>query len=213
MKTFFLFVLFLFIGIAIGGGYYIVKNKPTPPKPTTIKQEPHFTGDEPPTESRIGQIETYSGEVKWQSRTATEESQLSQSEEIKQGEKITTGVDGKTTITFDDITLTISPKTALSFNQTLPNNFVLTQPSGTIRYQNDSDIPISVRSLHLLTKLGKGNYTIEISDVTGYITVTAETGTAQIGFNDSDTISNVINLDDGQSYVFDNDELTGRLKK
>jgi len=198
--------LAFFIGIitAFGYSYWKTNKIPTINKPKNKKLA--FSIDAAPKNSIKGKIESLSGKVKWESRTATAPSEIIKSVIIQQGETLETGEDGNATIIFPEIlTINLSSQSKLSITQTLPTNFVFDQSNGSITYEKNGQTPISIRSLHLLTAMNSGKIILTIDKETAEITISVKKGSATAAFNDLENLSNVVNIKEGEKFVFNDD--------
>lgn len=176
------------------------------------KLDPKVLLDNPPKESIKGALTALDGEVKWQSRAATESATITELRPIQQGEFIETGEDGATEVSFtDSITAQLSPKSSIDFPQTLPKKFVFVQRSGEVLYTNSENDRISVRSRALISLLTNGSMRISIDEEEPTITVENIEGDIEIAYNDADLISQVVTLDPGDIFVFDTEERTGEV--
>lgn len=212
LKTFLLFFVFLCIGLAIVlGNRYLTNQQPlfVPSKPALTTK---FSLQNAPIDSLKGNIATVSGGVKWLSRTATKPISLKAPRTFQQGEELSTGSDGKATLDIHNDSLQISPNSHVSIIQLLPQNFVFVQDKGVIHYTNASQIPISVRSLDLVTIFGKGEATITVDPTTQTATVTVLKGSVKEGYEDSQNTSNVMTVDAGQTFVFDDVNKVGSIQ-
>ncbi len=156
MKKLLIFLTFLFIGIILGSLCYIWKSNQTNSDIVRVKKEPRFSIEKAPKNSEVGTIQSMSGTIKWESRTAiaTEGAQITQPVPIQQGEELISGDDGSAVVSYQNgLTISLSPNSHISFVQMLPTNFVLNQLKGTIEYQKNNSTPLAIRSLHLLTQM------------------------------------------------------------
>lgn len=166
----------------------------------------------PPAESLSGQITKLTGNVSWKSRTATSESRLTEKTSLVQGSSIHTKDSGLLTVQLSNIaTISALPKTNLSFIQTLPQNLVIGQDSGDALYTKSGKSPLSVRSNEILINLNSGKMEVTVSRDSNRIYVDVISGNAQIAYNDRDTISNVVPVEEGYEFIFDEDSRTGRI--
>ncbi len=213
MKKLLLFLIFLFIGIVLGSSYYVWKSNQTNNNIVRVKKEPRFSINNAPKNSEKGTIQSMIGTIKWESRIATQASQITKPVPIQQGEAVITGEDASAVIYYQSgLTISLTPNAHLSFVQMLPTNFVLNQLKGTIEYQKDNSIPLAIRSLHLLTQISDGDVLIAVDPATASVSITVTQGSVKLAFNDSQKISNVINLNTGDQYLFDDEKRQGNLK-
>lgn len=161
-----------------------------------------FSVDEPPAQTLQGQILNSSGDIKWQSRSATEAAKLTQKVPIRQGEQLETGEDGRLTLQFPGISqIRLNPESKLYLAQTLPANLLFDQKTGSATYQKLGQPPVSIRAGFLLIKQNDGQLSVEV-DV-DYITVSVTQGSATIAYNDADFVSQVVDIKVGDRLVAD----------
>jgi hypothetical protein len=205
MKNFVLFILFFLIGIVSVIGYYSINGaKSNYITKQAVKKLLDFNIATAPKETLKGTIVSLTGSVKWESRIATAPAQLTKTISIQQGESVLTENDGAVTINFSDAGLVnISAKSQVDIIQTLPTNIVFNQKKGSVTYQKTSQIPLAIRSLHLLTMIDNGQIRLIIDEENSTILVTVISGQATIAFNDLQYLSHIINLNKGQEYLFD----------
>ncbi|HUD44207.1 MAG TPA: hypothetical protein VMR41_01560 [Patescibacteria group bacterium] len=217
MRYLFLFVFSVFIGALIIISYTFVisqynfhstKTSPSiqPTKtPTTIKTIP-FNAAQAPTEALQGQITTLSGQTDWQSRTATQPAILTAPVAIQQGEAVDTLDNGKMEIQFSTCcTINMLANSSLAFVQTLPVNLVINQTLGNVTYQKTGNVPLTVRTFHLLTKIEQGNVNIAIDPNRPVVAITVNSGSVQVAYNDLQYNSSVTQISAGNVFYF-NDE-------
>lgn len=172
-----------------------------------------FSLENAPSESIRGMVTVFSGDVGWQSRTATMPSELKDKRVIQQGESLMTKENGTVTVTFPaNVVLKMSPNTSLDIIQTLPGHTVFSQNSGTISYQNDSPTSVSIRTPSLLTTLtgGTGKVTIDANDP--YTTISVLTGNGVSAFEDTEQNTTQVSILSGTSFVFNTASLIGNVE-
>lgn len=169
---------------------------------------PPFSIDKPPSSSLTGMITKLSGSVSWQSRTATQGATIVTPQKLQQGESLATDTDGRVTFVFGKDSFSLSPKSSVSFSQTLPQNLVFDMDQGSLTYENSSPIPFSVRALDLLTNTSSGSGTMTVDSDNGFVTLHPKIGVIQVGFNDSNNVSTVDTITAGETMVFDDNERT-----
>jgi hypothetical protein len=213
IKNIILFLLSVLTGIILIIGYERLiadKNVFHRNKPVANTQ---FSLERAPAKSLTGTISSFSGDVNWQSRTASQAAKLIASQTIQQGEEITTGVNGKITLEFPNIaTISASANTDLNIIQTLPANIVIDQSKGFANYAADGTTPLSVRSLNLLTNITGGIVNISVDKNQHIVTVDVQKGSGTEGFNDSQNKSNVITIDEGSQFIYNADTKNGVVK-
>lgn len=163
-----------------------------------------FSIENSPSESVKGAIATFSGDFKWESRTATAPALLASPAPIQQGEKLVTGDNGKGAVIFPGETrITISPKADLDIIQTLPTSVVFRQNSGPVNYQKLSQPPLSVRALHLLVGINSGDIDINVDSDNAKVSVSVSEGSVTAAFNDLRNVSNELSVPAGKKLNFD----------
>ena len=187
--------------------------EPTTKIQTPLAQTTPFSLAVPPKASLKGSMISLSGVVDWQSREATEPAALFQKRAVLQGEEYWTKDTGSLNILFPNIAqLLITPNTHISFIQTLPTNFVMLQDSGEVTYTKlNTATPVAIRVLRLLVAQNSGEVIISIDEEGSLVTITVKEGSVTIAFNDLETVSNVITIESGYSYTFDNEAREGEL--
>lgn len=207
MKNLIIFILFVIFGIGVVAAY--TKRVPQTTPEQTVKLpfigQNQFSLENAPADSLRGKIATLSGDVKWQDRVATQSSQITNPINIQQGEQLITGDNGKVQVEIPAaVIINISPKSDLSFVQTLPQNIVLSQTKGEVEYQKIGTVPVSIRVLRLLVE-EKGDITISVSDTLPIITINVHTGSVTVAYNDSQNVSTVKTINSGNQFIFNND--------
>lgn len=167
-----------------------------------------------PSNSLKGTIESFSGDVQWESRTATQPAKLSNPIIIQQGEKVITGKNGKIALIFPEIeNINLHPDSDLSIVQTLPSHFVFEQTGGVVDYSNTQNTSLSIRTLHMLITATQATITIAIDKDTHDIVLSLNKGSAILAFNNKENISTVIHLSTGDQYLYNDDDREGVQKK
>lgn len=211
IKHILLFSLFFVIGFAtilVSKKYAVAHPAVTSPLATTTL----FSLDIPPSKSQSGEIVSLSGEVEWQSRSATEPAKLTQKQKVLQGEEFWTKESGNLHISFQNILeLNVLPNTYVSVIQTLPTNIVLKQEGGEVVYKNSGASPLGIRARHLLIQQESGILNIKMNNTTPTIRVSVQKGSAKIAFNNADFETNVVTLEEGDTYIFNDETRTGRI--
>lgn len=165
----------------------------------------------PPPESIKGQITNLIGEVEWQSRAATEFEEITEPQQILQGEIVATK-DGTVDISFnEDMLFSLQEDSELEFVQTLPDKLVLVHRNGTINYENNTSAPLSIRSSSLIALLSNGSMEITRDNEEQQIIITAIQGTVQIAYNNADFISQIVNLEEDETFLFYIEESDGEI--
>lgn len=172
-----------------------------------------FSIEKAPSQSLFGKVVSISGNVSWQSRVASFATLIKSPVKLQQGEEINVQNDGKAVINFPQVvTITLSANTQINFIQTLPANFVVKQAQGLSIYDKNGDIPISVRALDLLINVEKGTCTVSVDKNTTDIVVAVNSGFVVIAFNDTDSKTKILTINEGKKYLFNNDTKLGKIK-
>jgi hypothetical protein len=172
-----------------------------------------FSVENAPSQTLSGKIASMSGSVAWQSRTADYATLINSPVKLQQGEAISTYENGKATINFPAIgNMTFSPNTQVNFIQTLPANFVVEQKQGISTYTKNGNIPVSIRALDLLINLEEGNCTVSVDKDSANITVTVNSGSIKVAFNDINNNTNIVTINEGEQYLFNNNTKMGNVE-
>lgn len=210
MQTIGIYIVSFVVGIFVGNA--VLKKPNVLPKVTNIQQQTSsssFSIEPPPSESLKGTISSRSGTLLWESRIATEPSELTANVPIQQGEEYITGKKSSATFQFATIgSITLSENTDISFIQTMPIDFVVKQNNGNVNYTINETAPLSIRIRNALITKTSGIIQITIKSDDPIITISTIKGTAQIGFNDLENVSQVFTLREGQIYEYDSDNHT-----
>lgn len=208
-KFAFLFLTAFLVGILTVIVYGLITKNPNKPVKDeissiiqTVTKHP-FSVEEAPSESIRGTITQMSGVVQLESRVATQSSIISSPKEIQQGEEIQTQVNGNVNIEFPNMaSLKVSPQTQIDFIQTLPANFVVSLASGSAEFTKLSNIPVTVRAMHLLIKQNVGVLAVGVDQTNGLVNLTIILGSATVAFNDTSLNSHVLDFHSGQKVIF-----------
>lgn len=212
LKNIFLFIVSLIIGglVSIAVGQLIAPTKTELLKP--FLSETIFSLEQAPAKSIVGNIASVSGSVAWQSRTSHSAVPINSLKSLQQGEEIETHGDGEIIVNFAKaVIITISPDTQINFVQTLPDNMVVQQKSGSAEYTKNGDIPISIRSMDLLINLNSGKSTISVDQENSQVVISVETGSATVAYNDTENLTNILTIGKGSEYIFDNETKLGEV--
>ena len=213
MIKIFLFIFSILIGstIVITGYFWDAPRDSQILKPFFPKTL--FSIENAPSQSLVGKVASISGNVAWQSRIASFATLINSPVKLQQGEKINTQSNGKAVINFPQVvTITASANTQLNFIQTLPANFVVDQAQGLSIYNKNGDIPLSVRALDLLVNIKTGTCSVLVDKDTSNIVVSVSTGLAMIAFNDTNNSTNILTINKGEEYLFNNNTKLGKIK-
>lgn len=164
-----------------------------------------FSLEVAPSESLKGTIATMSGEVKWENRVATEAAVLKNFVGVEQGESLETGKDGVITVQFSDkAKITLGASSHVEIVQTLPVDLVFFQTLGQIEYIKTGDSNVSIRIKHLLIE-NAGDIEVLIDKVKPIVQVSVKSGSAKLAYNDSDNISQIVEVLNGETAAFNDD--------
>lgn len=209
MKNVLLFPAFLIIGAAVTIGYFkysqIKKEAENRQVISPFSGKDYFSLDKAPSESLKGQIVSISGNVGWQSRIATESSQIKELIFVGQGEKIETKKGGNAKVKFDNICdINLLENSSLELIQTLPLNFIFVQDAGTAIYTRSGLVPLAVRSLGLVMQINSvSEVSVNIKNST--VTVSVASGSADLAYNDINYVTKKLTVGKGQKIIFNNE--------
>ena len=216
MKKIFLGIIFFLLGATAALGVNFAKNHSVPEPIITIGKkassfEPtKFSLEQAPSDSIKGQITSMGGDIWWQSRTATEPAQLTETIPIQQGETLIASDEGKLTVSFNPAaTITLFPETQVEIIQTLPLNLVFNQTKGIGQYQVSGASPVTIRGFNLIVNIDEGLLNIDTDEETGVITLSLKTGAAKVGYNSPEFDSKVWSLEPGDVFKYDSNERRG----
>ncbi len=211
-------ILIFIIGLALGFFalkfyllHYAVKDSP---KLLTGNAKPTPTGFSivnAPAKSLKGKISSWTGSILWEPRTATEPATLDSPDNIiiQQGERVLTATASGALVVFDNsVSLKIDEKTDISFVQTLPAEFVLEQKTGSVSYEIQGAIPLSIRLRNALITKQSGKIRISLRDNDPIISISQIEGPTKIGFNDRNRSTQIFTLREGEAYEYDSDKRT-----
>jgi len=179
------------------------------------KKEPNFEStkfslEEAPSESIRGQITNMSGDIWWQSRTATEPAKLAEPVASQQGEVLIASESGKLTVSFNPAAgISLFPETQVEIIQTLALNLVFNQTQGVGQYLVTGLVPVTIRSLNLIVNVEDGLLVVDTDEETGGIILGLKTGRASVGYNSPDFESRVWQLEPGDVFSYDSNERKG----
>jgi len=209
--------LIIFLAIGIGFYFYQAKNTDktffiSPLVEGNNLNVSSFSIENAPLQSLRGKITSMTGEISWQGRIATEAARIYSPVTIQQGEKLITGEKSSLNLDFKNGCLVeFLPETEIEVIQTLPENIVFLQSSGTAKYVKTGDYPLSVRIKSLLVQ-GDGNIVISINPEDLLITLDLKSGTAIAAYNDLDYLSHEVMFQAGEILVFNDGTRKAVLK-
>lgn len=209
MKNFLIVIVGVALGLGLTALYLEYRSTEKPAKKTVSQPTSSFSIVTPPSESLGGKILSRSGKLSWESRTATAPAELSGTTKLSQGERIITDTGSNAVLEFDRFgKIILSGESDLAFPQTLPSDFVVNQRRGKIKYEMSGEIPLSIRMRTALVTKESGTIEISIAGDDPIILISTFNGTAKIGFNDTEGVSQVFDLREGQIYEYNSDERT-----
>lgn len=205
MKSFAVFSLYFSLGLFLIFSYKRVIQTVTSQQLKTPISSSSFSLENAPSESLRATIVSLSGDVSWQSRTATQPAEIFKPIQIQQGEKIVTKENGRAKIVFSGkAEIILNPKTEIDFIQTLPGNILIEQVSGFAEYNALTDA-LNVRSQGLLIKISTGNVSMSVSESEPYLTADVKTGSITAGYNDLNYITKVSEANAGERLIYRTD--------
>lgn len=211
MKSVGVFIVSFLLGVGLIFGFIawktqIPKQKLFIPNLTSTT---FFSIEKPPTDSIKGTIVSKSGTIFWESRVATEPSELNEIIVVKQGERLITKEKSEIQVNFDQVgNMILSANSDLSFIQTLPSDFVVEQKKGKVEYVLNGITPVTIKIRSAIITKTSGSIQITVTDNDPIVIISILQGTAQIGFNDQDYVSRVFTLREDQIYEYNSDERT-----
>jgi hypothetical protein len=211
MKNIVIFALYLALGIFMFFVYKEVGIIMNTQRLTSPLPEIPFSLNFAPSETLKGNIISLSGDVKWQSRTATQASQITHKIEIQQGEDILTGKDGTISILIPEkLNINLGPESEINFIQTLPENILIEQKSGIALYENPKKQNVTVRISGLIVKLNSGNTKVTTDPKSDYVTIDVD-GNITASYNDLNIISRIVSVAQNKRLIFDKELKTVRV--
>jgi len=214
MKKLLFSIIFFSLGFTVV--FFILRRAPSPDlktsNPKIATESSKFTLEKAPSTSLHADITLLSGDIKWQSRIATEASAIFDKQQIQQGESLTTGSDGNISLAFPNMFFKIFPDSKINIIQSLPTSLVVGQTEGQINYQTTSVTPLSIRIYPLLIVVNNGDLLAEIDSDSGIIMLVVASGSATVAYNDSDNVSTLDKIQAGDSFIFDTSKRTSVIK-
>ncbi|HWA51857.1 MAG TPA: hypothetical protein VG895_02300 [Patescibacteria group bacterium] len=204
VKRYILFAAGILFGLSVVFIYKIITTHPAEPIGNIVQNiaKPDFDISKAPSQSIQGKILSMSGNIFWESRTATESSQISYPQILQQGESLQTGDNGNAQVEFpNEAEIIMDAKTEIDFIQTLPTEFVVNIASGSATFTKLND-PLEIRAGHLLTKINSGQTKIGI-DETGNINLNIISGSITSAYNDQNLVSHEEDFNSPQRFTFD----------
>lgn len=160
----------------------------------------------PPTLSQQGTI-TASGMVTMEQRDSTVASAIRESSLVYQGERFYTDSNSSALITFQDAaTIFLEENADFSIVQTLPYSFVFLQRKGTSQIAKQSNIPVSMRIMDATLGIEQGSVSVTVDPQLQTADITVSSGSAMLGYNNLNYISQVLPIGEGETVIFDNEQ-------
>jgi hypothetical protein len=183
----FFFLFFVIIGLIAPFAYktWLIKKESTPFIPHV--QEVTL---QPPSEALTGQIASLRGDVKKRPRASSsaELVLVQPRESLLQGERFVVGSDSQTLVLFPRfLNLIVEAGTDMTLFSASPQNFLIKQDSGTLRFEPASNLPdqppfasinFSVRSLRTLISFADAVAQVTVDPKLQIITVEVNSGQA-----------------------------------
>jgi hypothetical protein len=210
MKKIILFLFPFLITAALVVGYFkliqkistiTIPNIPSVSFSDLVKLS-RFSLSKAPSQSLVGTITSMSGDVEYESRVATEAAKIYSPVPVQQGESLTTGANGKLILSFEKaVEIDISSDTSIGVVQTLSADMVFSQNTGRAEYIKLTDIPVTIRSYHLLIE-NNGDVTVSVDKIKPIVTVSVNSGSATFAYNNINNISRVLIVISGKKLIF-----------
>ena len=183
--------------------FFLTQPVEKPKKIVTPMSASAFSIEDAPSDSLRGKITSFSGDVFWQSRIATQPAQLTFERDILQGENLLTKETGNAGVAFKNTAgITILPDTEIAFIQTLPANVVIKQLSGSAEYTKLGNTPVSVQISDLLIDQKEGILQVSVNQDISEITVAVQDGNANVAYVDAEENSSVVSVTAGNAFVY-----------
>lgn len=168
--------------------------------------------ENPPSITEKGEITELEGEIKFQKRGSLEFESISEPQQILQGEALITGEDGSAEITFgSNIFFTLQEETEIAVWQSLPEQFVIVHRNGIVTYTNNTDSPFTIRSAPIIAILTNGEAEVIRDEEDGTVSLALTEGSMEIAYNNSDFISQIVELEEGDTFVIDIETREGEI--
>jgi hypothetical protein len=211
MKYIITFLLYFALGIFIFASYKEISKIINSQKLTSPLPEITFSLNSAPSESLKANITYRSGRVKWQSRTATQASEIKDKIQIQQGEDVITTDNAKATAEIPDILkIDIEEKSQINFIQTLPENILIEQKEGTVNYEKLDNNQITVRIDKLIIKLINGSIKVVADDESPFVAVDVD-GNVTAAFNSINLTTKTIDVPKNKRLIYNKESKTARI--
>ena len=212
MKSLIVFILSLIVGVVLVAGYAYLNHQYAFALVSNPTITTKFSLSNAPTDSLKGEIASMSGTVTWLSRVAKKPVLLIAKQSIQQGEELGTGKNGNAAVTIQNtVAVILSANSLVNFIQMLPVNTVIAQDKGSVRYENVGGNALTVNTLDLITAINRSWANISVDPVAKTVTVTVQKGSVTVGYEDLQNTSNVVTVDAGKQFVFDDTTRTGTI--
>lgn len=218
MKQFVILLVSILFGFLVILNYFIwkpaevVESKSLPSVTPTYSLNPKALVETPPGLSQEGIITKLTGNVMFEARGESEYSPITEPQAVHQGDQISTAENSTVNISFgENSTISISENSELFIIQSLMNQFVLSQQTGSITYTNNTDSPFTVRSNAMIVELNNGSMKIVQDEENETIRITLQKGTAEIAYNNATYVSQRVSIQEGDVFLFDIDKRKGKI--
>jgi hypothetical protein len=212
MKSLIIFSISLVVGFLLVTGYAYWNHQRTFALVPTPVITTKFSLANAPQDSLKGEIASVSGSVNWLSRVAKKPVLLTSKHSIQQGEELGTGKNGNAIVTIQHTTaVLLSANSHINFIQILPINMVIAQDKGSVIYENVGSNALTVNTLDLITAINRSWVQISVDPVAKSVTVTVQKGSITVGYEDLQNTSNVVTVDAGKEFVFDDTSRIGTV--
>jgi hypothetical protein len=210
MKKIILFLIPFLVTIVVVVGYFKLTQKIStisiPSLPSVsfsdLVKLSRFSLEKAPSESLVGTITSMTGDVEYESRVATEAAKINSPVAVQQGESLSTGPDGNLVLIFDKVAeVDISANTSIAVVQTLPADVVFSQSTGAAEYKKLAEIPVTIRSYHLLIE-NDGDVSVSVNPLKPIVTVSVSSGSATFAYNNINNVSRVLTVTSGKKLTF-----------
>ena len=161
-----------------------------------------FSLDKAPSQSLVGNITSMDGEVRYESRTATESAKISAPVSVQQGEGLSTGDSGSFVLNFKDVAdISVSSNSGINVVQSLPADLVFAQTLGSVEYKKIGDYPVTIRVGHLIVE-DSGDIKISFTADSPITTIVVINGSTTVAYNNLYNVSKVVKVSTGQTLKF-----------
>jgi hypothetical protein len=213
MKSLVIFIVSLVVGGLFVTGYAYWNHQYIFALVSKLAITTKFSLSNAPEDSLKGQVASLSGSVNWLSRIAEKPVLVTPNQSIQQGEELGTGKNSSAIVTIQNtIAVMLSANSHVNFIQILPVNIVIAQDKGTVTYENAGSNALTVNTLDLITAINRSWAKISVDPVAKTVEVEVQKGSVTVGYEDLQNTSNVVTVDAGKQFVFDDTSRTGTVE-